>query len=88
MYQSTFAPNTQWTEEYAEGHEILEYWKGVAKKYDVYKYLKLRHKIQKAEWNEEKAKWVLNVKNLADGTEFVDEVDVLVNAVGIFNAWK
>lgn len=66
----------------------MEYWKGLAKKYDVYKYLKLSHRIKKAEWNEEKAKWVLSVENLVSGEEFVDEVDVLVNAVGIFNNWK
>lgn len=88
VYQSTFSPNTQWTEEYAEGHEILAYWKDVAKKYDVYRYLKLSHKVTRAEWDEEKAKWVLRVTGLVSGREFEDEVDVLINAVGIFNTWK
>jgi cation diffusion facilitator CzcD-associated flavoprotein CzcO len=45
VYQSTFEPWTQWSEGYAQGAEIRDYWQRVARKYDVYKYLKLRHKV-------------------------------------------
>ncbi|RFU30934.1 hypothetical protein B7463_g5425, partial [Scytalidium lignicola] len=88
VYQSTFEPNTQWTEEYAQGPEILEYWKSVATKYDVYKHLKLSHKIGAARWNESAAKWVLEVENLVKGVKYTDEFDVLITAIGRFNAWK
>lgn len=63
-YQSGFEPNTQWTEEFAQGHEIRDYWQRVAKKHDVYKYLRLKQKVQQAEWQPEKAKWKLTLEDL------------------------
>lgn len=63
-YQSGFEPNTQWTEEFAQGHEIRDYWQRVAKKHDVYKYLRLKQKVQQAEWEPEKAKWKLTLEDL------------------------
>jgi cation diffusion facilitator CzcD-associated flavoprotein CzcO len=88
VYQSTFEPNTQWTEEYAQGAEILAYWKGVAKKYDVYKYLHLRQQILRAEWDEPKAQWQLDVKDLKTGEQRIETFDVIISAIGRFNAWK
>lgn len=66
VYQSGFAPNTQWTEEFAQGKEIREYWQGVARKYDVYKYLRPRQKVEKAEWAPEEAKWKVTLRDLGD----------------------
>jgi cation diffusion facilitator CzcD-associated flavoprotein CzcO len=88
VYQSTFAPNTQWSEEYAQGAEIRDYWQSVAKKYDVYKYLQLSHQVKAATWSGEKGVWTLEVENLEAGTTSVEEFDVVINAIGRFNAWK
>lgn len=66
VYQSGFAPNTQWTEEFAQGPEIRAYWQGVARKYDVYKYLRLEQKVEKAEWLTEEGKWKVTVRDLGD----------------------
>jgi cation diffusion facilitator CzcD-associated flavoprotein CzcO len=65
-YQSGFAPNSQWTEEFAQGHEIKEYWQGVAKKYDIYKYLKPNTKVEKAEWLPDEGKWKLTLRDLKE----------------------
>lgn len=70
-YQSGFEPNTQWTEEFAQGREICEYWQRVARKYDVYKYLRLRQQVQKAEWLSEEAKWRITLKDLESGRVFL-----------------
>lgn len=88
VYQSTFSPNTKWSEEYAQGAEIRDYWQGVAKKYDVYKYLKLRNQITQAVWDDEKKVWVLDVKSLETNATHEEEFDVVVSAIGRFNAWK
>lgn len=88
VYQSTFAPNTQWSEEYAQGAEILVYWKGLAAKYDVYKHLRLRHKITGAIWDEQKSKWELGVHNLENGEQSSEDFDVVITAIGRFNDWK
>lgn len=87
-YQSGFEPNTQWTEEFAQGHEIRDYWQGVAKKYDVYKYLRLKQKVQQAEWIPDKAKWRLTLEDLNTSSVYEEELDIIINALGHFNAWK
>ena len=88
VYQSTFEPRTQWTEEYAQGKEIRDYWQHVAKKYNVYKYLKLGHKVIGANWDGEKGEWTLKAENLSTGEKTEQQFDVLINAVGRFNAWR
>ncbi|KAJ5818127.1 hypothetical protein N7474_003718 [Penicillium riverlandense] len=88
-YQSGFAPNTQWTEEFAQGHEIRDYWQGVARKFNVYQYLCLQQKVQKAEWLADEGKWKVTIEHV-DGSNKVyeEKLDVLINAIGHFNAWK
>jgi cation diffusion facilitator CzcD-associated flavoprotein CzcO len=88
VYQSSYEPNTQWSQEYAEGDEIRRYWKGVAEKYDVYKYLKFQKKILRAAWDPEAAEWVLKIKSLYSGLIYEERFDVLIPAIGVFNAWK
>jgi len=88
VYQSTFEPRTQWTEEYAQGAEIRDYWQGIARKYNVYQYLRLRRKIAGAEWDDETGTWTLSVENLESGEEYKVTVDAVITAIGRFNAWR
>lgn len=64
VYQSNFEPNTQWSEEFAQGHEIRDYWQGLAKKYDIYANLKSKQKILRVEWISEETKWKLTIQDL------------------------
>ena len=70
-YQSGFAPNTQWTEEFAQGAEIRNYWQGVARKYNVYQYIRFKQQVQRAEWLPEEGKWKVTVEHL-DGSNKVN----------------
>ena len=107
VYQSGFAPNTQWTEEFAQGHEIRDYWQWVARKYDVYKYLHFHQSVQKAEWLPDEGKWKLTIEDLESqkvghfptstsnamansffAQEYEDKLDIVISAIGHFNAWK
>ncbi|KAI9685823.1 MAG: hypothetical protein M1822_004101 [Bathelium mastoideum] len=88
VYQSTFEPNTQWTEEYAQGPEIRDYWQRVANKYQVYKYLSLQTKVIAAEWKPQSSQWTLDLEDLRTGTRHEDQFDVVITAIGRFNAWK
>ena len=63
-YQLSFESNPAWSTFYASAPEILEYWKKVADKYDVRKYMKLSHKVQEARWSEEEGRWHLKVEDL------------------------
>lgn len=87
-YQSTFEPNTQWTEEYAQGHEIRDYWQRVAHKYDVYKHLRLNTKVTSARWDCQTAQWQVKLESLPTGAVSEEQFDVLITAIGRFNAWK
>ncbi|KAL4928169.1 flavin-containing monooxygenase [Aspergillus undulatus] len=88
VYQSNFEPNTRWTEEFAQGHEIRDYWQGVARKYDVYKYVRAQHKVERAEWVGEQGRWRVTVRDLKEDKVYEEELDVVLNAIGHFNAWK
>lgn len=69
-YQSGFEPNTDWSEEFAQGAEIRDYWQGVARKYNVYQYIRAQQQVQRAEWLEEEGKWKVTIAHV-DGSEKV-----------------
>lgn len=75
VYQSGFAPNTQWTEEFAQGAEIRDYWQGVARKYNVYHYLRLKQQVQQAEWLAEEGKWKVTIQHV-DGSNKVSNIRI------------
>jgi len=54
----------------------------VAVKFDLLKYIKLRHKVESATWDEERGKWILVVTG-PDGEIFEDECEILANGSGI-----
>ncbi|KAI9736594.1 MAG: hypothetical protein M1834_000797 [Cirrosporium novae-zelandiae] len=88
VYQSTFEPNIEWTEEFAQGHEILAYWQRIARKYDVYKYTSFRQQVLESDWDAKVSKWNLQIKDLETGNEYTEQCDAVINALGNFNAWK
>ena len=88
VYQSTFEPNIYWTEEYAQGSEIREYWQRVARKYGVYERLRSKTKVGAATWDEQISQWRLDLEDLVTKKAYSENFDVVVNAIGRFNAWK
>ncbi|WQF84769.1 Putative flavin monooxygenase, FAD/NAD(P)-binding domain superfamily [Colletotrichum destructivum] len=88
VYQSTFDPNTQWTEEFAQGAEIRNYWQGLARKYDVYKYLQLSQRVEGLDWVDSRSVWKITIRDLKTDAIRVEEADFVLTAIGRFNAWK
>ncbi|KJA23566.1 hypothetical protein HYPSUDRAFT_66248 [Hypholoma sublateritium FD-334 SS-4] len=88
VYTYTFEPNPNWSSVYASSREIRNYFDCFATKYDLRKYISLRHQVVGAIWKEETGEWEVDVKNLEDGTIKHDSCSVLINATGITNAWK
>ncbi|KAH7336483.1 cyclohexanone monooxygenase [Rhexocercosporidium sp. MPI-PUGE-AT-0058] len=86
-YQFSWARNPDWSRFYSAGEEIWRYFKGIAVKYDLEKYVKFEHKVSLASWNEDKGKWDLTIIT-PDGSELHDECEVLANCSGILNSWK
>ncbi|KAI4678500.1 uncharacterized protein J4E84_008756 [Alternaria hordeiaustralica] len=88
VYQATYLPNTQWSEIFARGAEIRDYWQAQAKKHNVYKYVRLRHRVDAAEWDDAHSKWRVTVRNLKDDTTSTETFDFVITAIGRFNSWK
>ncbi|KIX06760.1 uncharacterized protein Z518_04736 [Rhinocladiella mackenziei CBS 650.93] len=87
-YQATFEPNHEWSQFYATAKEIHQYWKKVVDKYDCMKYIKLRHQVVGAYWDDRHSKWSIQIKDLVNNVVLADSCDVLISATGALNDWK
>ncbi|KIX98316.1 uncharacterized protein Z520_05617 [Fonsecaea multimorphosa CBS 102226] len=87
-YQFTFANNLNWSSFYAAGPEIHRYLKNVARRYDVERYVKLRHLFLGAQWQASDGKWEVEIEELEKGRKFTDRADILIKATGILNRWE
>lgn len=81
-YAYSFAPKPDWPNYYATAEQIHQYMHDVADKYDCNKYIHYKHSINSAVWNENTAKWEVTVQK-PDGSAFLDEVDIFINAGGV-----
>ena len=87
-YQLSFESNPAGTSFYARAPEILQYWKSVAEKYGVKKYLRLAHKALEARWDDNTAKWTVKLQDIQPGEIFDDSADALMLGIGVLNEWK
>lgn len=78
----SWSPKPDWPEFYADGPEIQRYYKGLVDKFNLWKYMRLSHEVIRAEWDDEKCKWLLQIRGPAG--DFEDECDVFINAGGMF----
>lgn len=81
-YAYSFAPNPKWPNYYATSEQIFDYMKDTAQKYDAEKYIKFKHSIQDARWDDRIGKWNVKVQDDA-GQVFDDQCDVFINAAGV-----
>jgi cation diffusion facilitator CzcD-associated flavoprotein CzcO len=88
VYQATFSPNTQWSQQFATGDEIRDYWQGNARKYDVYKYVKFARRVEDVAWNDETHEWIISGSNNNTGERWEEKADFVIPAIGRFNTWK
>ncbi|KAK3348553.1 hypothetical protein B0H65DRAFT_178545 [Neurospora tetraspora] len=88
VYQSTFEPKLDWSDQFAGGAEIRDYWQGVAKKYNVYQYARFHTKVEGLNWNDSESVWEVTIKNLQTGETTTEKADSVITAIGRFNAWK
>ncbi|WP_240334280.1 flavin-containing monooxygenase [Sphingobium estronivorans] len=81
LYSFSFAIKTDWTERYASQAEILAYLESVVEDWGLAPHLRFGAEVRSATWHEDAACWHLT---LSDGTRI--EAEVLIGAVGLFNA--
>lgn len=87
-YQFTWERNPNWSQYYSESPEIWRYFKDITDKYGLNKYIKLKHRVESAVWDDEAGEWEVTVRDLDNDTTIVDRCNVLVNGNGVLNDWK
>ena len=88
VYQATFEPKLDWSDQFAPGGEIRDYWQSVARKYDVYQYGRFHHRVNEAVWDPAESVWNLTIHNSQTGETVTEKADFVFTAIGRFNAWK
>ncbi|KAH6682153.1 cyclohexanone monooxygenase [Plectosphaerella plurivora] len=86
IYTYTFEPYAKWKSYYAYAPDIQDYFLYFCEKYNLRKYIKLRHEVTAAVWHEDKAQWEVRVSH--NGETFTDWCDILVNGSGLLNKWR
>ena len=84
MYSYSFEPNHHWPQHFSPQPVLLDYFRGIAAKYDLKKHIRFETLVETPTWDEAKGVWrcVLQGK---DGRSDVVEANVLVTAVGQLN---
>lgn len=86
-YTYSFEPKHNWSRAYASSDEIKQYFIDFSAKYQLGKYIKLRHKVVGAWWMDERGEWRIAVKDLEAGTKMEETCDIFINAGGYLNDW-
>lgn len=86
VYTYTFEPNPEWKSYYAYSPDIHKYFLNFCEKYQLRKYIKLKHRVLSAKWHEDKGQWEVEVEK--NGEVFTDWCHVLMNGSGLLNKWK
>jgi cation diffusion facilitator CzcD-associated flavoprotein CzcO len=78
-----------WSHYYSYAPEIWEYLKSIERENNfVDKYVKLRHQVEGAKWDQEAGLWRVTVRDLETGTVKEDSAEFFINAGGVLNNWK
>ncbi|KAL5351405.1 hypothetical protein ACLOAV_003264 [Pseudogymnoascus australis] len=91
VYQSTFAPSSDWSSNYPPGAEIRAYWEGLAVRYGVTQLISFNTKVRSAQWLRDRCKWKVHVvttttnKGQCKDEESVVYANVLITATGTFS---
>ena len=83
-----------WSHFYSPRAEILAYIESIVEKYKLSQYIKLRHELVHAAYNESSGKWHLRIRRLGppdDPTkyeEFEEITDVFFSCIGQLHRWS
>ena len=80
-YSFSFELNPNWSTAFAPGHEIEEYIRFVARKYDVYKDCHFNHEVVRIEYDNDKYEWVVTY-TVNGGAPQVTRAQILFNCLG------
>jgi len=76
LYQFSFAPNPDWTEQFAPGKEIWDYLERSATEFGIRSRIRFNHEVRDARWDEAAARWRIET------SQGPFTANILVSAVG------
>lgn len=59
LYSFSFAPNPEWSQDFAPQGEIFDYLKNCAKEYRIYPHIHFNTEMLSAKWIEQQGKWIV-----------------------------
>lgn len=79
----------QWSRFYAFAPEIWQYLKDIEVENDfIEKYIKLKHRIEGAGWDDEAGLWRLKIRSIVTDEVIEDSAEFFINAGGVLNSFK
>jgi 4-hydroxyacetophenone monooxygenase len=84
MYSYSFEPNHFWPQHFSPQPVLLEYFRGIAAKYDLKKQIRFETLVETLAWDESRSVWRATLKG-KDGKTEVVEASAVVTAVGQLN---
>ncbi|TAJ74286.1 MAG: NAD(P)/FAD-dependent oxidoreductase [Phenylobacterium sp.] len=84
MYSYSFEPNHAWPQHFSPQPVLLEYFRGIAAKYDLRKRIRFETLVETVAWDEGRALWRATLKG-KDGRTEVIEANAVITAVGQLN---
>lgn len=83
IYSYSFEPNHFWPQHFSTQPVLLDYFRGVAGRYDIKKKVRFETVVEEMAWDEDRAVWKVRLKT-PSGVEHV-EANAVITAVGQLN---
>ncbi|UTP37648.1 NAD(P)/FAD-dependent oxidoreductase [Phenylobacterium sp. LH3H17] len=83
IYSYSFEPNHFWPQHFSTQPVLLDYFRGVAGRYDIKKKVRFETVVEEMAWDEDRAVWKVRL-NTPSGVEHV-EANAVITAVGQLN---
>ena len=87
LYSYSFEPNPEWTEFFAQHHELQAYFERCMDEYGVRDHVRFETEVLGAEYDERAGAWSVRVRG-PDGAEQVLGARAVISAVGGMAAWN
>ncbi|SJL08669.1 related to monooxigenase [Armillaria ostoyae] len=84
-YQYSFAPYADWPEYYSSAAEIKRYFKIFAQKFGIVPFIRLRHKVTAAIYDQTLGMWDITVENLETSQVDTKSYDIFSPATGVLS---
>jgi cation diffusion facilitator CzcD-associated flavoprotein CzcO len=88
FYSFSFALNPDWSQKFSMRAEIQQYFRDVAKRFDVLRHVKFFNTVETARWDDEGQCWEVTISDQKTKEKYVRRARVVVSAVGSLSVPK